>query len=358
MKRLITKKLVPGMILSDNVYAHDNNQLILPKGCVLDNQAITKLSFYSVLNVLVEDPPEEMISPQDNSRSYAARLRQTQEFIEFKQDFEDCASKFKAGIGDLINNKEHFDIDSIISPIYTLVHKSNSSSNLFDMLHSLRSYDDATYVHCISVAMICNILGQWLKMSEDDILILTEAGLLHDIGKLLIPNEIITKPSGLSSDEYSVVQTHPAQGFMILTDLNLSDHVKNAALMHHERCDGTGYPAHLKGPQIDFFAKCVSIADVYDAMTSARVYRDPLCPFIAIEMFESEGLRKYDTNAIMTFLQNIVNTYLLNRVRLNDGREGEIIFINRNHLSKPTIKIDNDYLDLSQYTNLFIEELL
>ncbi|WP_026491534.1 HD-GYP domain-containing protein [Butyrivibrio sp. XPD2002] len=358
MKRLITKKLVPGMILSDNVYAHDNNQLILPKGCVLDNQAITKLSFYSVLNVLVEDPPEEMVSPQDNSRSYAARLRQTEEFKEFKKDFEDCASKFKAGIGDLINDKEHFDIDSIISPIYDLVRKGNSSSNLFDMLHSLRTYDDATYVHCISVAMICNILGQWLKMSDDDIMILTEAGLLHDIGKLLIPNEIITKPSGLSSDEYSVVQTHPAQGYMILTDLDLSDHVKNAALMHHERCDGTGYPAHLKGPQIDFFAKCVSIADVYDAMTSARVYRDPLCPFIAIEMFESEGLQKYDTNAIMTFLQNIVNTYLLNRVRLNDGREGEIIFINRDHLSKPTIKIDNDYLDLSQHSNLYIEEIL
>ena len=93
-------------------------------------------------------------------------------------------------------------------------------------------------------------------------------------------------------------------------------------------------------------------------MTSARVYRDPLCPFIAIEMFESEGLQKYDTNAIMTFLQNIVNTYLLNRVRLNDGREGEIIFINRDHLSKPTIKIDNDYLDLSQHSNLYIEEIL
>ncbi|WP_026509457.1 HD-GYP domain-containing protein [Butyrivibrio sp. LC3010] len=358
MKRLITKKLVPGMVLSDNIYAHDNNQLILPKEYVLDNQAITKLTFYSIQSVLVEDSSEDLIASFDNNKSYAASLRQTAEFIEFKKDFEDCATKFKSGIEDLINDKEKFDIDSIISPIYALLHKGSSSSNLFDMIHNLRCYDDATYVHCISVAMICNILGQWLKMSEEDILILTEAGLLHDIGKLLIPNEIITKPSGLSSDEYSVVQTHPSQGYMILTDLNLSDHVKNSALMHHERCDGTGYPAHLRGPQIDYFAKCVAIADVYDAMTSARVYRDSLCPFIAIEMFENEGLQKYDTNAIMTFLQNIVNTYLLNRVKLSDGREGEIIFINRAHLSRPTIKINDEYLDLTQHPDLYIEKIL
>jgi len=358
MKRLITKKLVPGMILSDNVYSYNNNQLVLPKGTVLDTQAITKLSFYSVLNVLVEDPPEEMLSPEDNSYSYAARLRQTKEFQEFKKDFENCASKFKVGIEVLVNDKENFDLDTIMEPIYALVKKSRSSSNLFDMIHNLRTYDDATYVHCVSVAMICNILGQWLKMSEEDTMTLTEAGLLHDIGKLLIPNEIITKPTDLTQDEYSVVQTHPSQGYMILTDLNVSDHVKNAALMHHERCDGSGYPAHLKGPQIDFYAKCVSIADVYDAMTSARVYRDPLCPFIAIEMFESEGLQKYDTNAIMTFLQNIVNTYLLNEVRLNDGREGEIIFINRDHLSRPTIRIGSEYLDLSLYPDLHIEEII
>ncbi len=358
MKRVITKKLIPGMVLSDNVYTYDNNQLVLPKGTVLDNQAITKLSFYSVLNVLVEDDPKDIIPDETEKDSYAARLRQTAEFKEFKQDFETCASRFRTGIDVIIHDKDNFNIDELMAPIYMLVGKGHSSSNLLDMLHSLRTYDDATYVHCVSVALICNIMGQWLRMGDEDINVLTQAGLLHDIGKLLIPNEIITKPDNLTSDEYTVVKTHPAQGYMILTDLNVSDHVKNAALMHHERCDGTGYPAHLKAPQIDFFAKCVSIADVYDAMTSARVYRGPLCPFIAIEMFEEEGLQKYDTGAIMTFLQNIVNTYLLNKVRLSDGREGDIIFINRDHLSRPTIKIGEEYLDLVQYPDLHIEELI
>ena len=154
------------------------------------------------------------------------------------------------------------------------------------------------------------------------------------------------------------MQTHPQEGYKILKNSDLDPHVKNAALMHHERCDGSGYPLHLQGPQIDPFAKIVAIADVYDAMTSARVYRGPLCPFVAISLFESEGLQKYDTNAIMTFLSNIVNTYLLNRVRLNNGLEGDIVFINRNHLSRPTIRIGEKYVDLTQTPDLYIEEII
>jgi hypothetical protein len=83
-----------------------------------------------------------------------------------------------------------------------------------------------------------------------------------------------------------------------------------------------------------------------------------LCPFVAISLFESEGLQKYDTNAIMTFLSNIVNTYLLNRVRLNNRLEGDIVFINRNHLSRPTIRIGDKYIDLTQTPDLYIEEII
>ena len=128
--------------------------------------------------------------------------------------------------------------------------------------------------------------------------------------------------------------------------------------MHHERCDGTGYPLKLKGPQIDKFAKAVAIADVYDAMTSARYYRGPLCPFIAISMFEEEGFQRYDSEMIIAFLHNIVNTYLLNTVRLNTGETGEIIFINSTHLSRPTIKVGNDYIDLSKCPGVYIQEII
>ena len=88
--------------------------------------------------------------------------------------------------------------------------------------------------------------------------------------------------------------------------------------MHHEKCDGSGYPFGLKGNKIDPFAKIVAIADVYDAMTAARVYRGPLCPFQVIDIFEKEGLQKYEASFILKFLQNVVNTYINNRVLLSE----------------------------------------
>ena len=361
MKRTMTSNLLPGMVLAENVYTYNNDQLILPKGAVLDDKSIAKLEFYSTVNVLVEDEIEEVSQPSIDelqTLSYAQRLQQTSEFKQFKQDFEAAASGFERNINNIVRNDTPIDVDTLTAPVLDLINSTNGPSSVFDMMHSLRQYDDATYTHCINVALISNVAGQWLKMSEEDINVLTTAGLLHDIGKLVIPEQIITKPAKLTEYEYTIVQTHPQEGYKILKNSDLDPHVKNAALMHHERCDGSGYPLHLQGPQIDPFAKIVAIADVYDAMTSARVYRGPLCPFVAISLFESEGLQKYDTNAIMTFLSNIVNTYLLNRVRLNTGLEGDIVFINRNHLSRPTIRIGEKYVDLTQTPDLYIEEII
>lgn len=139
---------------------------------------------------------------------------------------------------------------------------------------------------------------------------------------------------------------------------NIHEHICNAALMHHERSDGSGYPLGLKDAEIDTYAKMVSIADVYDAMTSARVYRAPICPFKVIEIFELEGLQRYDVGFVLCFLENIVNTYIQNRCRLSDGREGTIIFINKPKLSRPMVQCGDQYVNLAETPDLCIEALL
>ena len=129
--------------------------------------------------------------------------------------------------------------------------------------------------------------------------------------------------------------------------------------MHHEKCDGTGYPLKLPADKIDYYAKLVAIADVYDAMTSARVYRGALCPFKVIEIFEQEGLHKYDVVLIMTFLENVINTYIDNRVQLSDGRIGVVKWIDKNNLSKPMIQLsDQSFVELAKYRDLKIERIL
>lgn len=361
MKRVLTRMLAPGMKLAGDVNTFDGSTKLLDKGTVLDEKEIARLAFHSIIDVLIEDEIQETepeTASPDLGRSYSERIKKTPEFLEFKHDFEECAANFENTIKDILANNEELNVKDMVAPIYGLLEKGRTTSSIFDMLHNLRTYDDATFTHSINVALISNILAQWLKWSDEEVEVATQAGLFHDIGKILIPESIITKPARLTEDEYTIVKTHPMQGYLSIKDLDISSHVKNSALMHHERCDGSGYPAHLMGPQIDKFAKLVAIADVYDAMTSSRYYRGPLCPFIAISMFEDEGFQKYDPEMILAFLQNIVNTYILNTVKLNTGEVGEIIFINKMKLSKPTIRVGDDYIDLAKCPGVYIKEIV
>ena len=344
------------MVIAEDVYTF-NNQLIFPKGLILTDKAITRMEIFSLMYVRVEDKvmDVEEIQPEP---SYAERLTATPEFQKFRETFEEDTSSFKDSINDLVEKGTPLDTDALLDHATNLISASGSYINIFDMLHSMRHYDDSTFAHGINVSLMCNVMAHWLKMSEDEAKLAMLGGLLHDIGKIMIPEEIIKKPEKLTSQEYNTVKKHCQEGFKILSGCDLDKSVKNAALMHHERNDGSGYPYGLSADRIDSVAKIVAIADVYDAMTAARVYRGPLCPFVAISLFEEEGLQKYDTRFIMTFLENVLNTYLLHRVRLNNGVEGEVVYINRSHLSSPTVKCGTHFIDLSKHPELNIESLI
>ena len=129
-------------------------------------------------------------------------------------------------------------------------------------------------------------------------------------------------------------------------------------LFRSEKCDGSGYPLQLKSSSIDPFAKMVAIADIYDATTSARIYRGPLCPFHAIELFQAEGYQKYDPHFILTFLENVVNSYIGSTAELSDKRIVEIILINKLDLAKPVVKCNNEFIDLSKLKGIYIKRIL
>lgn len=357
MKRLSTRELVPGMITAEDVYTY-NDQLILPKGLILTDKTITKLEFYSILSIRVEDELAETYPKPAPRPSVSENVQKSPEFQAFKHYFDESLVGLKSSLNDIVENNAPIDTDTMLEQALSLLSTKPGSFNVFTMLQSMRSYDDQTYAHSMNVALICNIFAGWLRFSQEDIEMATLCGMLHDIGKIAMPDEIIKKPAKLTEEEFSVIKTHPYEGYKILRKQNIDEHICNAALMHHERCDGSGYPLGLIGKKIDKFAKIVSIVDVYDAMTSARIYRGPLCPFEVIDILVSEGLQKYDPGYYMTFMSNIVTTYLLDRVRLSDGREGEVVFINQNDLAHPTVKIGDDFVDLSKADDLSIIEII
>lgn len=376
MKRLYTSHLLPGMIAGEDVFSF-SNQLIIPKGLTLTDKMITRLEFYSIPYIKIKESENEPfdapithddttdagqsdpITPQNREEwAYSALIQASPEFKKFKQDFDETIDEFKDSINDIVQKGADINTDTLLHQATSLIHGTSTNSDFFHMLHNMRQYDDLTFAHCMNVALISNILAGWLGMSEEDIETATLCGLLHDIGKLAIPDRIIKKPSKLTDEEYKIVKTHTIKGYDILKDQDINIHIKNTALMHHEKCDGSGYPFGLKGNKIDPFAKIVGIADVYDAMTAARVYRGPLCPFQVIDIFEKEGLQKYEAAYILKFLENVVMTYMNNRVRLSDGTEGDIVYINHAHLSRPMIKSGDKFIDLTAKPELYIEQII
>lgn len=359
MKRVRTADLLPGMQTAEDVYSY-NNQMILPKDTLLTDKMITRLEFYSILAIKIQDDsdePEEEDFEEEASptSSYSEKVRASKLFKRFEKNFLDSTDNFKNNIHQIVEKNAPIDTDSMFRNVMSLIEDDMNSISVLDMLHNMRQYDDFTYMHSVNVALICNIFGTWLELPAEDIKTLTLCGLLHDIGKLMIPENIIRKPDRLSPAEYNIIKTHTLQGYNILMEYNISEAIKESALMHHERCDGSGYPLGIGENRINPYAKIVAIADVYDAMTAARVYRGPLCPFKVISIFETEGLQKYDSHYILTFLEHIANTYMNNRVRLSNGKEGDVVFMNKNSLSKPMIRCGKEFIDLSKETDIYIE---
>ena len=358
--KLFTNQLAPGMVVAEDVYSY-NNQSIAKAGTKIDDKLITRFKFYSINAVSIRVEEDETASPEapigTPELSNSDIVRSTPEFQYYKNALPKSVASLQKEFNSIVTGNVP-DQSVLLETVHGMLQQSRNGIHVFDMIHCLRDYSDETYAHCLNVSLICYVLGNWFGYSKVDIEILTLSGLLHDIGKSVIPKEILSKPAALSADEYSKVKTHAVRGYDILRPQPLDNRIKLAAMMHHERCDGSGYPMNLKGGQIEPFAKIVAIADVYEAMTAARSYRAPICPFDVIHLFETEGLSQFDTHFLMCFLEHLNLTYINSRVRLSDGSEGKIVMMNRFALSRPIVKLGRKYVDLSLEPQISIEALL
>lgn len=339
--------------LSEAVYTQDGN-ILVKKDTILDYDIIANISSHHVLEIKVYDDNEES---QQNEK-YFDKIRNSGQFKRFKDAYDENVIDIKGRLNKVVVNNIPIKEEEMIEGTHQIFLENQNSLQLFDMLHSMRQFDDLTYVHCVNVALIAAIIGKWLKYDEKDIKVLILGGLLHDIGKLMIPNEILNKPGRLTDDEYSIMKRHVNLGYEKLKDENIDMRVKEACLLHHEKCDGTGYPFGLKSGDIPAVAKIIAIADVYDAMTAARVYRGALCPFKVIEIMHDEAFTKFDPRYILPFLKNVASSYINNDVMLSDGRTGKVVLINDNALSLPVVQCADTFVDLSKEHGLKVSSIL
>ncbi len=355
-----TSELKEGMVTLTDTYS-TKGKLILPKNTVITKSIISRLVSNDVLFVEVEDQAIELKSGEDMFNGFAIdeeAIKSKPEYKKFRRRYEKNIQDVGDHLNDIVQKNASLDVETMLNSTLNIIKSTDSPLSIFTMLSTMKDYDDSTFNHSLNVALICNIFGKWLNLSEEDIKIVTTCGLFHDIGKLLIPEEIIKKPGKLTDEEYSIIKTHSKLGYDLLRKKNADIHVQYAALMHHEKCDGSGYPLGLTDNQIDWAAQIVTIADIYEAMTAKRVYRGALSPFTVINNFEENGLRKYNPKFLLTFLENVVNSYMNCKVKLSNGEEGDIVYINKVSLSKPLIKTKDNFIDLSKNYDVSIESIL
>lgn len=358
-KKIFTANLIPGMVISEPAYTADNH-LVIQGNTKITEEIIDKLKYYSIRTIRIyenETTTSVKSKPAKIGPTYFERIEQSDDFQKFQTEFDACLEGFQKTLNDMIIKSSDGLVDDMLSEIGSVLEKSRNPLHLLEMMQCMRGYDDLTYTHSMNVALISNVIGTWLNLSHDDIETLMIAGMLHDIGKLRIPPEIIQKPGRLTDEEYEIIKKHPQYGYDILSTKNLNPKIKLVALQHHERYDGKGYPYGLKGNKIDFFSGIVAIADVYDAMTADRVYRKGICPFPVLEHME---LQKdlYEPGALYKFIERTVEAYINTEVLLSNGEIGRVVLLNRSFLSRPIVISGDKTYDLSKDFHLQIQALL
>jgi len=207
-------------------------------------------------------------------------------------------------------------------------------------LARLKTVDDYTYMHSVAVCAMMVGLAKQLGMDAEQVRLAGMAGLMHDLGKALMPMEVLNKPGKLTDAEFNIIKTHPSEGHrMLLTGRDVSPVVLDVCLHHHEKTDGSGYPKGLKADQISLFAKMGAVCDVYDAITSNRPYKLGWDPAESLRKMAEWANGHFDGKVFQAFVKSLGIYPIGSLVKLTSGRLGVVIEQTGKSLTTPTVKV-------------------
>ncbi len=226
-------------------------------------------------------------------------------------------------------------------------------------LARLKTVDDYTYMHSVAVCAMMVGLAKQLGLDQAQTRSAGMAGLMHDLGKALMPMEVLNKPGKLSPAEFNVIKTHPSEGHRLLsTGLNVDPLVLDVCLHHHEKTDGSGYPERLRGDEISLFAKMGAVCDVYDAITSNRPYKSGWDPAESLRKMAEWANGHFDGKVFQAFVKSLGIYPIGSLVKLTSGRLGVVVDQTGKSLTMPSVKvffstksnlrIPQEVIDLSQ----------
>lgn len=353
----ITQKyLKPGMILAKDIvlYSSSNfNTLLLTKGQVLNNTFIRKILYHNIEGAYIESEAFEDVAVD----SYIDDKLKTESLTQIKDvyyDFQMSSGKISASTV----KRMSCIVNDLISE---LLYKDDLTYNVIDF----KNYDTYTFQHCLNVAILSISTGISLGLSESKLHDLGLSGLLHDIGKMAVPVEILNKPGKLTEEEFEIIKAHPVTAAKQLQNL-VSNDIIRAIESHHEKLDGTGYPYGRTAENINHYAKILTVCDVYDALTSDRPYRKSVFPSEVIEYIMGCADKHFDYEVLQHFIKIIVAYPTGTFVRLSNGKLAVVVKNYPENIMRPLIRTINsdgtvgediDLLYDKEYMNITIVDM-
>ena len=292
MIRLKSNQLKTGMVTAQSIF-NEKGAAFLVRGTPLTDRYIYRLRQLSVPELHVTSlsadfqlpPPPDVIEERTRVQavdSVAETFRQAEVNGQFDMNLmEQCADLL---VRDIMAKKK----------------------NLVQIT-DIRLHDSYTFSHSVNVAVLATMLGNLCGYSKSKLQVITLGGLLHDIGKLAVPTPILNKTSSLTADEFKIIRRHPSEGRKILKELNspIASILAIIAVQHHEHLDGSGYPYHVRGKSIHPYSRITAIADVYDALTSARSYKRAYKPNVVYQMMMKNSPGHFDMDRLRLFFDNV-----------------------------------------------------
>jgi len=322
MQKINIQFLKPGMEIGKTIYSSDG-KVLLSEGLKIKSSYIDKLMDLGITEIYVNTSETSDIDIKDvieEQNRLAAKeiIKLTMEKVYIGKEFST----------ELIH-------ETVLSILDDLLNDDGIIMNLSD----IRAVDDYTFGHSVNVCVLSLISGISMGYDKDKLIKLGIGAILHDIGKILVSQDILNKPGSLNEHEFNEIKKHTQLGYEILQRYPKLDNASMLVVLeHHERYNGTGYPAGKREDEIHEFARIVAIADVYDALTSDRVYKKKIFPHEAIEYLISMGNHHFDYDIVKKFTLHVASYPIGTMVQLSSGIQGVVIGNNKNYPNRPKIR--------------------
>ncbi|CAM3780538.1 HD-GYP domain-containing protein [Mesobacillus zeae] len=356
MRLIATASAEEGAKLGKAIY-NSQGQILLNKGAGLTQSIISRLLGFGIDYVYIDDPDTEDIAVNS---PVSDELR-IEAYATIQSAFKQVANDIHVSPA-IVLEKSTKDFKRLIR---CLISELNGSNELLSLLSDVFIHDQYIFSHSLNVTLYTLAIGLEMKLNGKDLESIGLGAILHDVGKMNIPREILLKPGRLTLEEYETIKAHAEDGFEILRSIQgLPLLVSHCAYQHHERMDGTGYPRGLKGEEIHLFGKILGVADVFDAVTSNRVYRNAMLPHEGLEILYAGYGSKFNAAVIDAFKRAVVIYPAGLTVQLSNGKKGVVSSQHRGISDRPTVRVLEEHgmkvapyeIDLSRNPSIVITE--